>query len=201
MARKGWRSLCLLALLALIWPRPTLSAEPFTLAKGDKEIGVAGGGGFSHDAGGRPALTLARLAAPRWGYFFSDIHGSHRGSAELLLEGVPLFLAFDHKTVYGLGFNLMVKYNFRTGSRIVPFVTVGPGFLVTTSRPDDRKSQFNASQFNFTLQGGPGVSIFIKERTSLNIEYRLQHLSNAGIAARNPGLDSSIFLVGLSIFY
>ena len=198
MPRKGWIYLCL---LALIWAPSPVSAGPFTFTRGKKEIGLAGGGGFSHDVGDRPALTLVTTAAPRWGYFLANVHGRHRGSFELVLEGVPLFLTFDDDTIYGLGFNLMAKYNFRTGGRVMPFVMAGAGFLLTSDRPRNRNSQFNASQFNFTPQGGLGVSIFIKERASLNLEYRLHHVSDAGITARNPGLDSSIFLVGFSIFY
>ncbi|MBI3077117.1 MAG: acyloxyacyl hydrolase, partial [Deltaproteobacteria bacterium] len=50
------------------------------------------------------------------------------------------------------------------------------------------------------LQGGLGVLWFTNGQTAINVEYRFHHISNAGTATPNRGLNASFLLVGVSTF-
>jgi hypothetical protein len=53
-----------------------------------------------------------------------------------------------------------------------------------------------AHRFNFALQAGGGIEL--ASRTgAVVVGYKFHHLSNAGTAAQNPGLDAHVFYVGL----
>lgn len=51
-------------------------------------------------------------------------------------------------------------------------------------------------RFNFTFEIGTGVRWSYSSRTSLRLGFKFHHLSNAGTAQRNPGIDGAIFMVG-----
>jgi hypothetical protein len=80
--------------------------------------------------------------------------------------------------------------------RIKPYVTVSSGpFYFSKQVPVP-----NSAQFNFLSTGGGGVQIFLSARRAISIEYRVGHLSNAGVGNLNPGFNSSTIHVGFSVF-
>jgi hypothetical protein len=57
------------------------------------------------------------------------------------------------------------------------------------------------SQFMYTIDFGGGLTIFRnKQRQSVSIGYRYQHLSNANISLHNPGTDTNVFYLAVSRF-
>jgi opacity protein-like surface antigen len=52
------------------------------------------------------------------------------------------------------------------------------------------------SHFNFDSQLGLGVVLSPRSRTPLQLGYRFSHVSNAGLASRNPGLNLHSLFVG-----
>ena len=56
------------------------------------------------------------------------------------------------------------------------------------------------SRVNFTPQAGLGLAMAHSERTVFTVEYRYHHVSNANTAELNPGINSSSFHFGVSIF-
>lgn len=55
-----------------------------------------------------------------------------------------------------------------------------------------------STAFEFILQGGGGVEYFFANGTSMNLQYRYWHLSNANIKWPNIGIDSHIISLGFS---
>jgi opacity protein-like surface antigen len=161
------------------------------------------GYGLSNSLGpSKPGIDFVTLM-PRFGYVFSEIDANPplKGSLEGVVEAVPALVAFeDAQTIYGGGFNLLLRYDFATGSRLIPFLEAGAGILLSTPQSTDRSSQFRASQFNFTLQVAPGLRYFITKQAALSLEYRFHHISDANTTEHNPGLNSDFVLLGLSIF-
>ena len=49
------------------------------------------------------------------------------------------------------------------------------------------------SQFNFNLQPGVGFSYLFTPTASVNLSYRVQHLSNAGTLEPNLGIERVSF--------
>jgi lipid A 3-O-deacylase len=54
------------------------------------------------------------------------------------------------------------------------------------------------SQFNFIEYGGLGVNYFVRKNTALTLEGRFRHLSNAGIASPNTGINTYFIVAGIS---
>jgi lipid A 3-O-deacylase len=81
----------------------------------------------------------------------------------------------------------------------VPFLEGGAGILLSTPQSREPRSQFRASQFNFTLQIAPGLRYFLSQRTAISIEYRFHHISDAGLTENNPGINADFVLLGFSI--
>ncbi len=58
----------------------------------------------------------------------------------------------------------------------------------------------NAAKLNFVYEFGIGVRLSWLTRGGVVVGYRRHHISNAGLAEVNPGLDSHMLLVGVPIF-
>jgi Lipid A 3-O-deacylase (PagL) len=54
-----------------------------------------------------------------------------------------------------------------------------------------------ARRFNFALQLGAGAELLSRGSGVLLVGYKFHHLSNAGTAPLNPGVDGHVFYVGL----
>jgi opacity protein-like surface antigen len=135
--------------------------------------------------------------APRWGIGISDPLGGdawYRGNFELLAEGA-FYLPFEPKAGFGGGITAIFRYNFLPEGRLIPFVETGPGILIT-----DLDLESHADGLNFVWQFGLGVHFFVSERTAVTVEGRFHHISNAGTADPNRGLNSAMVLIGITIF-
>jgi lipid A 3-O-deacylase len=168
---------------------------------GSWHLGLMSGYSISHGSklfsGEDPDLNFVPLL-PQIGYTITDVHGSFpiRGSLELILEPVFMFTTSPGITVGG-GASLLARYNFVTGTRWVPFLDFGLGILYW----DLRLPQFLGSQFDFTIQGGPGLHYFTTDHLAVTGQVRLHHISNGGIDSPNRAVNSSVFLLGVSYFF
>ena len=132
------------------------------------------------------------------GYTLTDVHFPFpvRGSLELILEPVLLVTTSPDTTVGG-GLSLRLRYNFVTGTRWVPFFDFGPGIQYWSLKVPT----ILESSFNFTLQGGPGLHYFFTDNLAMTGQVRLHHISNNGLERPNVGINSSLYLLGLSYFF
>lgn len=96
---------------------------------------------------------------------------------------------------YGIGGSpIGAQVNFVHFRHIEPFLTSGGGFLYFNHR------MFRQTRFNFTAQLGGGVQFLTSSRrTALDIGYKYHHISNANLGDSNPGLDSHMLFVGVSL--
>lgn len=56
---------------------------------------------------------------------------------------------------------------------------------------------YEAARFNFVGEIGAGAELTLTNRRALAIGYRFQHISNAGTAPLNMGVDSHLLAIGL----
>ena len=70
----------------------------------------------------------------------------------------------------------------------------GLGALVFSSDVPVRDSR----RFNFTLEYGGGVEIPTAADRAVTVGYRFKHISNGGMADRNPGLDANVIVIGFT---
>jgi hypothetical protein len=135
--------------------------------------------------------------APRWGIGISDPKGGdawYRGNFELLIEGAFL-VDVEPRAGFGAGVTPLIKYNFLPKGKVIPFFEIGVSLLYT-----DLDLEGRSDGFNFAPQGGLGLHYFMSERTALTGEVRFHHISNAGIQNPNVGVNSILFLIGVSTF-
>lgn len=192
----------MLGLCLLSWVVSRADSFDTPLPKGTNEWGLMTGYGLSNALGAsKPGIDFVTLL-PRFGYVFAEFGEKPpwKGSLQAVVEAVPALVAFeDSQTIYGGGFNLLLRYDISTGTRLVPFLEGGAGVLISTPQSTEPKSQFRASQFNFTLQIAPGLRYFLSKRTAISVEYRFHHISDAGLTEDNPGINSDFLLLGVSI--
>lgn len=74
-----------------------------------------------------------------------------------------------------------------------PFVEGGEGIVYTDLRKQDL-----GSRVQFTSQFGAGLEYEIRPGMAIGLQGRFRHMSNAGMASSNPGINTIYGLVGLS---
>jgi hypothetical protein len=134
----------------------------------------------------RPTVQVAQAHAD-FGYMLSDVRGKsfYRGNFEVLgeLYGAGIFKGAGD---YFAGPIFSLRYNFLPwASAWTPYFQMGAGFLFT-----DYDRSIVGQAFQFDLESAVGVRRFITRNVSLNLEYRMQHISNANTGPHNLGINS-----------
>jgi len=80
------------------------------------------------------------------------------------------------------------RINFGPRHRLQPFIDSHLGFYVS---PRDEPVS-NSSDFNFNFEFGAGFELYRGAQSSMALEYRLHHFSNAYLSSNNPGADNQI---------
>jgi len=80
--------------------------------------------------------------------------------------------------------------------RIVPYLELTAGVGATGLRVPE-----SFSTFTFILEGGAGFSVFLKPDLSINVGYRIQHLSNGNTSKPNRGYEANSGVIGLNFFF
>lgn len=168
---------------------------------GRQSLGISGGYGLALPVGGTDGPELEDIqfvyATPRWGIGISDPLGGrswYRGNFEFLLEGTFLYM-FEPKSGIAGGIAPGLRYNFLTDTRFIPFFFAGVGFIALDADLDRQ-----SDGLNFILQSGVGLHYFISQQTALTGEWRFHHISNARIHDKNAGINSSLFMLGVTFF-
>jgi len=173
-----------------------LEAEPeIGLHKGLNEAGIALGGSIgSRIFGGRQMhdFALERLYVGR--IVTDDLGGDgwYRGDFELFAEAIGGEQFKPRAAGFG-GVTAMLRYNFDTGKRWLPFYDIGAGLTAT-----DIGSPDLSGTFEFNLQTGPGVRWMLTQNTALTLQCRYLHISDAGIDTPNRGVNTWSFYAGVS---
>jgi len=184
-------------LLLSILTASTLLVAQAAPEKGANEVQVWAGGGHSV-AGGRGDTGVFN-AGLRYGWVLTGQHlpGFLRGRFEYAVDAVPLFLAFQPgNTAYGAGFDpLALKWNFQRHGRISPFLELTGGVLLTNHDVPN-----GTNTVNFMDQAALGMHILGASR-NVSLELRYMHISNAGLATPNPGVNTVQIRVGVGKFF
>lgn len=165
--------------------------------QGGHEIQIWAGGGHSV-AGGRGG-TGAFSAGLRYGWIITELHlpGFLRGRFEYTVDAVPVFLAFQPtNTAYGVGFDpLGLKWNFQQHGRFSPYFELDGGVLFT-----NHDVPRYANDVNFTPSAAFGTHV-LGAKYNWSVEIRYLHISNAGLATPNPGINTVQVRLGVGRFF
>jgi lipid A 3-O-deacylase len=193
LINKRMRPLLLLALLTASTPLAA-QASP---EKGGNEIQLWAGGGHSV-AGGRGDTGVFN-AGLRYGWVLTGPHlpSLLRGRFEYAVDAVPVFLGFQPgNTAYGVGFDpLGLKWNFQRHGHISPFLELTGGVLFTNHDVPN-----GTNTVNFMDQAALGMHI-LGAKHNVSVELRYMHISNAGLATPNPGVNTVQVRLGVGRFF
>ena len=195
----GHRIFFILAILILSFPFVTFAQEKkeISFANAKNHWTFLGGYGATHPGFGDTRTKVETVDfVLQYGYFLSEETGKswYRGRHEMLIE-IPVRTVVNPETALITGINFLACWNFTASERIKPYVFAGGGPVYTNLDISGLGSEFNGN-----YQAGLGFNYFIRENTSINLNYRLHHISNAGTAELNEPLNSSIILLGISFF-
>src|SRR5271154_3717857 len=165
--------------------------------EGGHEVQVWAGGG--HSVPGGTSQTGIFDAGLRYGWVITGAHlpGFLRGRFEYAVDAVPLYLIFQPaNTAYGVGFNpLGLKWNFERRGRLSPYLELSGGTLFS-----DHNVPIYTNTVNFTPSAALGAHI-LGEKYNWSVEVRYLHISNAGLATPNPGLNTVQVRLGVGRFW
>jgi hypothetical protein len=166
--------------------------------RGAQHLGVAAEIGLGIEALGSSQAHDLALGSLEYGYILTDpLCEDHwlKGNLELLGE---VFGGEQYRpdNAFVLGLTPHLRYNFTPGHRWVPFLDIGAGATATDIRNGDL-----STKFQFNLQAGVGAHYFLRDHLALTAHFRFLHLSNAGIAEPNLGVNTVNFLIGASWFF
>ena len=184
----------LLLLAFFLWvPIARSQAGP---VEGEHEVQIWTGGG--HGTNGSQSSDGVWNVGLRYGLILSKPRGPgfFRGRLEYAVEAVPAFVVFQKQnTAYGVGVNpFAFKWNFATRGSVVPYVEIGGGTLFSNTQVPA-----GTSRINFTSGGAIGLH-FLHTKRNLSAEVRFMHISNAGLATPNPGINTIQLRLGFGWF-
>ncbi len=182
-----------------------LGSSPFDAGRHEIQIGAGINMSINSASAARPTLDDVD-AHMRVGWMLNDpmlnewLGGIFRGNIELLAD------AFAGGIVRGpgnylAGMSLLLRYNYlQPGWKLVPYHQFGIGFAYSDVH-EDVTQRLLGQEFEFNLQCGIGVRYLLSDRSALYVEGSWRHISNAGLANRNAGLNSLGVQLGVSYFW
>ena len=184
----------LLLLLFFLWaPFAHSQAGP---VEGEHEVQIWTGGG--HGTNGSQSSDSVWNVGLRYGLILTGPHGPGflRGRLEYAVEAVPAFVVVQKQnTAYGVGVSpFAFKWAFATRGNIVPYFELGGGTLFTNTQVPA-----GTSRINFTSSGAVGLH-FLRSKRNFSAEVRFMHISNAGLATPNPGINTVQLRLGFGWF-
>lgn len=187
---KHFIALVLLLLSSVAWAQ----ARP---EDGGHEFQVWAGGG--HSVPGGTSDTGVWNVGLRYGWILTRPHGPGflKGRFEYAIDAVPVFVVFQrYNTAYGAGLNpLGLKWDFASRGRVEPYFELNGGTLFT-----NHDVPAGTSTVNFTSAAALGVHL-LGNKYAWTLEARYIHISNAGLATLNPGMNTVQVRLGVGRFF
>jgi len=192
LLRKTLLALFSMALFLCV-PMALAQAGP---VEGEHEIQIWTGGG--HGTNGSQSSDGVWNLGFRYGLILTAPHGPGflRGRLEYALDAVPAFVVVQKQnTAYGVGVNpFAFKWLLDTHGSVVPYFELGGGTLFT-----NKQVPLGTSRVNFTTSGALGLH-FLRSKHNVSAELRFMHISNAGLATPNPGINTVQLRLGFGWF-
>jgi lipid A 3-O-deacylase len=135
----------------------------------------------------------------RMGWILTGDHGPGflRGNFEYAIDLVPAYVVHQVNNTYGAGFNpIDLKWNFTSKKHVIPYLELGGGTLFST-----HDVPAGTDRVNFRTHVGFGTHLKSRGgQNAVTLEARYEHISNAGLASPNPGINTVQVLVGFNTF-
>jgi hypothetical protein len=99
-----------------------------------------------------------------------------------------------NENVTAIAFGATLRKTFKPGHSVRPYAEIGTAPMLS-----QHLVPAATSSFNMASRGGFGVIAMGSRDVGLYIGYQFLHISNGGIAARNPGLNVNAIVIGSRI--
>ena len=180
----GFKMLAITAMALLL----ATSAGAAPCERGQRSFTMNVGIGLNHDY---PSPTKSRLrydvAHLRWGEFKSP-----RNEKAFELGIGTLVKGSDHSIISAVASR---RHDFLVRDKLSMGYELGFGFVYL----EDKVPELG-THLNFTEQAGLVIQRHLGHDTALTFQYKLSHISNAGIKPPNVGLNTSILTIGITRF-
>jgi lipid A 3-O-deacylase len=154
--------------------------------------------GGGHGINGSTSGTGVWNVGLRYGLILTAPHGPGflQGQLEYALDAVPVWVITQRtNTAYGAGVNpFAFKWILSKPQKVKPFFEIEGGTLFTNTKVPEL-----TSQVNFTTSAALGMHI-LGEKHDCTAEVRFMHISNAGLATPNPGINTIQVRIGWGAF-
>jgi len=188
------RSILALFVLGLFLGAPAARSQAGPV-EGEHEVQFWSGGG--HGINGSQSSDGVWNLGFRYGLILTAPHGPGflRGRLEYALDAVPVFLVWQKQnTAFGAGVNPFAFKWILDARTVAPYFELGGGTLFTNT-----EVPAGTSRVNFTSSGALGLH-FLRNKHNWSAEVRFMHISNAGLASRNPGINTVQLRLGFGWF-
>lgn len=176
---------------------PFIFSQQARPEEGGHEIQLWTGGGYTVP-GGTKDTGIWNLGV-RYGWILTSPHGPGflKGRFEYAVDAVPMFLIFQPaNTSYGVALDpITLKWNFAARGSIAPFMELNGGVLFT-----NHNVPTGTNTVNFASSLALGTHI-LQQKYNWSIEARYMHISNAGLAVPNPGINTVQVRLGIGRFF
>ncbi len=173
---------------------PVTTRGAFDRGTWEVEGGAGAFSSFSTTKATRPTINY-ELQDLRVGWMYDSprhgdwLNGILRGNSEIMLEIIEGNTTHG-KGGYLAGGSLLWRYNFiQPDARWVPYFQLGAGALGNNIYRERGQKEIGEG-FEFMLQGEIGLRYMISDAWSVSAEGGYRHISNAGLASNNEGLNS-----------
>lgn len=183
-----------LFVLALFLAAPATRSQAGPV-EGEHEVQFWSGGG--HGTNGSQSSDVVWNLGFRYGLILTAPHGPGflRGRLEYALDAVPVFLVSQKQnTAFGAGVNPFAFKWILDTRTVAPYFELGGGTLFTNT-----EVPAGTSRINFTSSGALGLH-FLRSKHTWSAEVRFMHISNAGLASLNPGINTVQLRLGFGWF-
>ena len=121
--------------------------------------------------------------------------GFLKGRLAWAVEVMPVFRQTRPAGVYGFGVApLLWRWNFVPRPRWSAFSELSMGGLWSSAAIPEQ-----TARANFTAHWGVGLRLRASPRRQVVVAYRFQHISNGNQLSANPGVNSHLVFVGVSV--
>lgn len=178
---------------ALSAPRVAAQASPEN-SRRELQVWTGGGSGINGSTSGTSVWNLGL----RYGMILTSPHGPGflNGQLEYAVDVVPAWVIVQKtNTAYGAGVNpFAFKWILSSPKKVKPFFEIEGGTLFTNTKVPE-----GTSQVNFTTSAALGAH-FLRQKYNWSAEVRYTHISNAGTANLNPGINTIQVRIGFGAF-
>src|SRR4051794_5108882 len=129
----------------------------------------------------------------------SDKQSLFRGTGEILVDVLVAPVTKGYADIV-VGPSILLRYNFvQPNARLVPYIQGGAGIVYSDAYKTEGQDALGEA-VEFILQCQLGVRCILNDRWSLDLEGGFQHISNAGFADRNGGINNLGGSVGFTYY-